>query len=168
MALSVVVLVGEAQDWLPDIVEQAKKLKVNAGFEEGADLGPVISQHSKTRIESLIQSGVDDGAELLLDGRGYKPEKYPNGNFIAPTILAGVKPTMKCYTEEIFGPVLVCVNVDTLQEGIDLINQNKYGNGASIFTNSGATAARFQRDVEAGQQGINVPIPVGLLLLDLI
>ena len=82
MALSALVLVGGAQEWLSDMVEQAKQLKVNAGFEEGADLGPVISKHSKERIESLIQSAVDDGATLLLDGRGYKPEKYPNGNFV--------------------------------------------------------------------------------------
>ncbi|CUS10145.1 unnamed protein product [Tuber aestivum] len=162
MALSALVLVGEAQEWLSDVVEQAKKLKVNAGFEEGADLGPVISKNSKERIESLIQSAVDDGATLLLDGRGYKPEKYPNGNFIAPTIISNVKPHMKCYTEEIFGPVLVCMNVDTLEDAIDLINANKYGNGVAIFTNSGATAARFQRDIEAGQVGINTPIPVPL------
>ncbi|PWW78821.1 Methylmalonate-semialdehyde dehydrogenase [Tuber magnatum] len=162
MALSALVLVGEAQEWLSDVVEQAKKLKVNAGFEEGADLGPVISKHSKERIESLIQSAVDDGATLPLDGRGYKPEKYPNGNFIAPTIISSVKPHMKCYTEEIFGPVLVCMNVDTLEDAIDLINANKYGNGVAIFTNSGATAAKFQRDIEAGQVGINTPIPVPL------
>ncbi|RPA96200.1 Methylmalonate-semialdehyde dehydrogenase [Choiromyces venosus 120613-1] len=162
MALSTLVLVGEAQEWLSDVVEQAKQLNVNAGFEEGADLGPVISKHSKERIEGLIQSAVDDGATLLLDGRGYKPEKYPNGNFIAPTIISNVKPHMKCYTEEIFGPVLVCMNVDTLEDAVDLINANKYGNGVAIFTNSGATAARFQRDIEAGQVGINTPIPVPL------
>ncbi|CAZ84480.1 unnamed protein product [Tuber melanosporum] len=161
MALSAIVLVGEAQEWLSDVVEQAKRLKVNAGFEEGADLGPVISKHSKERIESLVQSAVDDGATLLLDGRGYKPEKYPNGNFIAPTIISNVKPHMKCYTEEIFGPVLVCMNVDTFEDAVDLINANKYGNGVAIFTNSGATAARFQRDIEAGQVGINTPIPGG-------
>ncbi|RPB10089.1 putative methylmalonate-semialdehyde dehydrogenase, partial [Morchella conica CCBAS932] len=162
MALSTLVLVGEAQSWLPEIVEQAKKLKVDGGFEDGADLGPVISPHSKQRIEGLIQSAVDEGATLLLDGRGYKPPKYPNGNFIAPTIISNVKTNMKCYQEEIFGPVLVCLNVDTLEDSIDLINSNKYGNGVAIFTNSGATAARFQRDIEAGQVGINVPIPVPL------
>lgn len=83
MALSTLVLVGEAQGWLPDIVEQAKKLKVDGGFENGADLGPVISPQSKERIEGLIQSAVDEGATLLLDGRGYKPKKYPNGNFVS-------------------------------------------------------------------------------------
>jgi malonate-semialdehyde dehydrogenase (acetylating)/methylmalonate-semialdehyde dehydrogenase len=83
MALSTLVLVGEAKEWLPEIVKKAKKLNVNGGFEEGADLGPVISPQSKERIEYLIQSGVDEGATLLLDGRGYKPEKYPNGNFVS-------------------------------------------------------------------------------------
>ncbi|KAA8902109.1 Aldehyde/histidinol dehydrogenase [Sphaerosporella brunnea] len=162
MALSTLVLVGEAREWLPEIVEKAKQLNVNGGFEEGADLGPVISPQSKARIESLIQSGVDEGATLLLDGRGYKPEKYPNGNFVGPTVLTDVKPHMKCYQEEIFGPVLVCLNVDTLEDAIDLINANKYGNGVAVFTNSGATATRFQRDIEAGQVGINTPIPVPL------
>lgn len=162
MALSTLVLVGEAQTWLPEIVERAKKLKVNAGFESDADLGPVISPAAKSRIENLIQSGVDDGAELLLDGRGVKPEKYPNGNFVGPTVLANVTPSMACYKEEIFGPVLVCLNADSLDDAIDLINANEYGNGVAIFTNSGSTAAKFQKNIEAGQVGINVPIPVPL------
>lgn len=83
MALSTLVLVGESREWLPEIVEKAKQLNVNGGFEDGADLGPVITPQSKQRIEGLIQSGVDEGAELLLDGRGFKPEKYPNGNFVS-------------------------------------------------------------------------------------
>lgn len=158
MALSTLVLVGETKTWLPEIVERAKQLKVDGGFEEGADLGPVISLQAKERIEGLIQSGVDEGATLLLDGRGYKPSKYPNGNFVAPTILSNVKPNMKCYKEEIFGPVLVCLEVETLDEAINLINANEYGNGVAIFTNSGATAGKFQRDIEAGQVGINVSV----------
>lgn len=162
MALSTLVLVGPAKEWLPEIVGKAKKLNVNAGFEMGADLGPVISPESRERIENLIQSGIDEGATLLLDGRGYKPAKYPNGNFIAPTVLADVKPHMKCYQEEIFGPVLVCLNVDTLDDAIELINSNKYGNGVAVFTNSGASATRFQQNIEAGQVGINTPIPVPL------
>ncbi|KAF8424584.1 Aldehyde/histidinol dehydrogenase [Tirmania nivea] len=162
MALSTLVLVGETKSWLPEIVERAKLLKVNGGFEEGADLGPVISPQSKARIEDLIQSGVDEGATLLLDGRGYMPPKYPNGNFVGPTILSNVRPNMRCYKEEIFGPVLVCLEVATLDEAINLINANEYGNGVAIFTNSGAIAGKFQRDIEAGQVGVNVPIPVPL------
>ncbi|TLD24718.1 methylmalonate-semialdehyde dehydrogenase (acylating) [Venturia nashicola] len=162
MALSTLVMVGETRDWLPEIAQRAKALSVNGGFEEGTDVGPVISPQSKKRIEDLIASAKAEGATILLDGRGVKPEKYPNGNFIGPTIIANVKPHMKCYTEEIFGPVLVCLNVPTLDEAISLINANEYGNGTAIFTRSGATATKFQKGIEAGQIGINVPIPVPL------
>ncbi|KAJ5217195.1 Methylmalonate-semialdehyde dehydrogenase [Penicillium chermesinum] len=162
MALSTLVTVGETKEWLPELVERAKALNVNGGFEEGADLGPVISPESKKRIEDLIASAEAEGATILLDGRGYTPEKYPNGNFVGPTIITNVTPDMKCYKEEIFGPVLVCLHVDTLDDAIELINANEYGNGAAIFTRSGSTASRFQKDIEAGQLGINVPIPVPL------
>ncbi|KAJ9292983.1 hypothetical protein DTO271G3_8281 [Paecilomyces variotii] len=162
MALSTLVAVGETKDWLPEIAERAKALNVNGGFEEGADLGPVISPESKKRIEELIASAEEEGATILLDGRGYKPEKYPNGNFVGPTIITNVTPNMRCYKEEIFGPVLVCLNVDTLEDAISLINANEYGNGAAIFTKSGSTATHFQKNIEAGQVGINVPIPVPL------
>ncbi|KAF3185044.1 hypothetical protein TWF106_002303 [Orbilia oligospora] len=162
MALSTLVMVGETKEWLPEIAKRAAQLNVNGGFEEGADLGPVISPQAREKIEKLIQSGVDEGATLLLDGRGYRPAKYPNGNFVGPTILSNVTTEMECYKEEIFGPVLVCLNVDTLEDAIELINRNKYGNGVAVFTQSGATAGRFQKDIEAGQVGINVPIPVPL------
>jgi malonate-semialdehyde dehydrogenase (acetylating)/methylmalonate-semialdehyde dehydrogenase len=160
MALSTLVMVGETKEWLSELAESAKSLKVNGGFEEGADLGPVISPQSKERIEGLIASAEEEGATILLDGRGFKPEKYPNGNWVGPTIITNVKPHMKCYKEEIFGPVLVCLNVDSLDEAVDLINANEYGNGVAIFTRSGATATAFQKNIEAGQVGINVPIPV--------
>lgn len=162
MALSTLVCVGETKEWLADLAESVKALKVDGGFEEGADLGPVISPQSKDRIEQLIASAEAEGATIALDGRGYKPAKYPNGNWIGPTIITNVKPHMKCYTEEIFGPVLVCLNVDSLDAAVDLINANEYGNGVAIFTKSGATASKFQKEIEAGQVGINVPIPVSL------
>ncbi|KAF5011920.1 hypothetical protein F66182_15306 [Fusarium sp. NRRL 66182] len=162
MALSTLVMVGETKEWLPELAERAKQLQVNGGFEPGADLGPVISPHSKKRIEDLIASAEKEGATILLDGRGYKPEKYPNGNWIAPTIITNVTPDMTCYKEEIFGPVLVCLNVETLDDAIALTNANQYGNGAAIFTTSGSSASRFQKNIEAGQLGINVPIPVPL------
>ncbi|BCR82929.1 CoA-acylating methylmalonate-semialdehyde dehydrogenase [Aspergillus chevalieri] len=162
MALSTAVMVGETQDWLSEMAERAKVLNVNGGFEEGADLGPVISPESQKRVEELITSAEQEGATILLDGRGYRPEKYPNGNFVGPTIITNVTPEMRCYREEIFGPVLVCLNVDTLDDAINLINKNEYGNGAAIFTRSGSTASRFQKDIEAGQVGVNVPIPVPL------
>ncbi|KAK6336477.1 hypothetical protein TWF696_002027 [Orbilia brochopaga] len=162
MALSTLVMVGETKEWLPEIAKRAAQLNVNGGFEEGADLGPVISPAAREKIEALVQSGVDEGATLLLDGRGYRPAKYPNGNFVGPTILTDVTTEMKCYQEEIFGPVLVCLNVETLEDAIELINRNRYGNGVAVFTQSGATAGRFQKDIETGQVGINVPIPVPL------
>ncbi|TKX23471.1 potassium-activated aldehyde dehydrogenase-like protein [Elsinoe australis] len=162
MALSTIVCVGETKEWVTEIAERAKALNVNGGFEEGADLGPVISPQAKKRIEDLIASAEAEGADIILDGRGVHPPKYPNGNFVGPTLIANVKPHMQCYKEEIFGPVLVCLNVDTLEDAVDLINANEYGNGVAIFTQSGATARRFTKDIEAGQVGVNVPIPVPL------
>lgn len=162
MALSTLVMVGETKEWLPELAERAKTLSVNGGFEAGADLGPVISPESKARIEGLIASAEKEGATILLDGRGYKPEKYPNGNWVAPTIISNVTKDMKCYKEEIFGPVLVCLNVPTLDDALELINANEYGNGVAIFTRSGPTAETFRKRIEAGQVGINVPIPVPL------
>jgi len=162
MAISVAVIVGDASVWLPELIERAKSLQVNGGFEAGADLGPLISPFAKDRVTGLIASAEPDGGKILLDGRNLKPlEKYPYGNFVGPTIIQG-DTSMKCYQEEIFGPVLVVLQADTLDDAIDIINQNKYGNGAAIFTQSGATARRFETEVNVGQIGINVPIPVPL------
>jgi malonate-semialdehyde dehydrogenase (acetylating)/methylmalonate-semialdehyde dehydrogenase len=160
MATSVTVLVGEAQKWIPDIVAKAKTLKVNAGVEKGADLGPVVSKNAKHRILGLIEDGIKEGANLELDGRAVKVPGYEHGNFIGPTIFSGVKPDMKIYTTEIFGPVMVIVGVKTLGEAITLINNNPFGNGTGIFTQSGAVARKFQNEIDVGQVGINVPIPV--------
>ncbi|KAL2821308.1 aldehyde dehydrogenase [Aspergillus cavernicola] len=162
MALSVVLFVGETKEWLPELVEKVKALRVNGGFEPDADLGPVVTPESKTRIEGLVASAKDEGADIILDGRGYKPQNYPNGNWVGPTIISNATTSMQCYQEEIFGPVLVCLIVDSLEAGIDIINQNPYGNGTAIFTSSGVTAERFRKNVEAGQIGVNVPIPVPL------
>jgi malonate-semialdehyde dehydrogenase (acetylating)/methylmalonate-semialdehyde dehydrogenase len=160
MATSVGVLVGEAGKWIPDIVAKAKTLKVNAGIVEGTDVGPVISKQAKARIEGLIAKGVEEGCTLDLDGRNPKIDGYPSGNFIAPTVISGVKPHHTVYKEEIFGPVLVIVSVATLDEAIALTNANPYGNGTGIFTQSGAVARKFQNEIDVGQVGINVPIPV--------
>ncbi|KAJ5274941.1 Methylmalonate-semialdehyde dehydrogenase [Penicillium chrysogenum] len=162
MALSVLVTVGESSSYIPEVVEKARKLVVSAGFEKDADVGPVISPESRRRIESLIARAELEGASILLDGRGCKPEKYPQGNFVAPTVITNVNTNMACYKEEIFGPVLVCISVQTLEEAVDLLNANEYGNGASIFTKSGSSASYFQKNIEAGQVGINVAIPVPL------
>ena len=103
-------MVGDAQDWLKDIKEKALDLKISAGHEADADLGPLISPEAKKRVEDLIQSAVDEGAELYLDGRNPTVEKYPNGNFVGPTIITNMSTDMKAYKEEIFGPVLCVVN----------------------------------------------------------
>ena len=160
MATSVTVLVGDAQKWIPDIVAKAQGLKVNAGIEKNADLGPVVSKNAKHRILGLVEDGIKEGAKLELDGRGIKVPGYEHGNFIGPTIFSAVTPAMKIYTTEIFGPVMVIVSVKTLDEAITLINNNPFGNGTGIFTQSGAAARKFQNEIDVGQVGINVPIPV--------
>jgi len=160
MATSVTVLVGEAQKWIPDIVAKAKTLKVSVGTDKGADLGPVISKNAKNRILGLIEDGVKEGAKLELDGRAVKVNGFEQGNFIGPTIFSGVKTSMKIYTQEIFGPVMVIIGVDSLDEAIQLVNDNPFGNGTGIFTQSGAAARKFQHEIDVGQVGINVPIPV--------
>nr|ADN34267.1 methylmalonate-semialdehyde dehydrogenase [Cucumis melo subsp. melo] len=162
MALSTVVFVGDSKLWEDKLVERAKALKVNSGTEPDADLGPVISKQAKDRIHRLVQSGIDSGARLLLDGRNIVVPGYEHGNFIGPTILTDVTPDMECYKEEIFGPVLLCMQAESLEDAISIVNGNRYGNGASIFTTSGIAARKFQTDIEAGQVGINVPIPVPL------
>ncbi|GAC73451.1 methylmalonate semialdehyde dehydrogenase [Moesziomyces antarcticus T-34] len=161
MALSVVVAVGEAQSWVPELVERAKQLKVSGGFEEGADLGPLISPQARERVRSLTGSVEEEGGRILLDGRDFVCNEYPNGNFVGPSVVeAG--PGMKAYDQEIFGPTLVVVKADTLDQAVDYINKNKYGNGAAIFTTNGATARKFEKNVNAGQLGVNVPVPVPL------
>lgn len=162
MALSALVTVGEAKEWVGEIAERAKALKVGGGFVEGTDVGPVITPKSKQRIIEHINDAERKGAKILLDGRNYVNPDFPNGNFVGPTVITGVKPGMSAYDEEIFGPVLVVLETETLDEAIALINRNKYGNGSAIFTQSGSTGYKFQKEIEAGQVGINVPIPVPL------
>jgi malonate-semialdehyde dehydrogenase (acetylating)/methylmalonate-semialdehyde dehydrogenase len=160
MATSVVVLVGASQQWLPDLVAKAKTLKVNAGNEAGTDIGPVVSRAAKQRILGLIESGVKEGATLALDGRDVKVPGYETGNFIGPTIFADVTTEMQIYQQEIFGPVLVMLGVPTLDDAIELVNRNPFGNGVGLFTQSGAAARKFQNEIDVGQVGINIPIPV--------
>lgn len=160
MALSVVVLVGAANEWIPEIVARAKTLKVNAGAESGTDVGPVISCAARERVEGFIASGIEAGAKLELDGRNPIISGYENGNFVGPTIFSGVKSGMKIYDQEVFGPVLCIVSAASLDEAIEFINQNPNGNGTAIFTQSGAAARKFQEEIDVGQIGINVPIPV--------
>ncbi|MBD9424082.1 CoA-acylating methylmalonate-semialdehyde dehydrogenase [Pseudomonas sp. PDM15] len=160
MALSVVILVGEAQQWLPELVEKAKTLKIGAGSEPGTDVGPVVSCAALDRVGGLIAKGVGEGAKLELDGRNPQVPGYENGNFVGPTIFSGVTAAMSVYQEEIFGPALCVMHAATLDEAIEIINANPNGNGTAIFTRSGAAARHFQEEIDVGQVGINVPIPV--------
>mmetsp|Transcript_5944 Transcript_5944/g.9906 ORF Transcript_5944/g.9906 Transcript_5944/m.9906 type:complete len:544 (-) Transcript_5944:210-1841(-) len=162
MALSAVVFVGDARAWIPDLVAAGRALTVGSGFDEGVDVGPLISPESKQRVEHVIGEAVHQGAELLLDGRGVVVPGFEGGNFVGPTVLSNVTTDNIAYTTEIFGPVLVCLEVDTLEDAMEIINNNPYGNGCAIFTSSGATARKFQQEVDVGQVGINVPIPVPL------
>ncbi|KAI9143101.1 Aldehyde/histidinol dehydrogenase [Paraphysoderma sedebokerense] len=162
MALPTAIFVGSAKNLVPELIERAKKLKVNGGLEPNTDLGPLITKEAKQRVERIIQSAKEEGAEIVLDGRGIKVPKYPNGNFVGPTIISNVTTDMTCYKEEIFGPVMVCLFTDTLEEAIEIVNKNQYGNGTAVFTQDGAAARKFTKDINVGQVGVNVPIPVPL------
>lgn len=160
MALSVAIMVGEAQHWVDELVNKAKTLKVNAGHEPNTDVGPVISTRAKARVIDLINSGVEQGAKLLLDGRDVQVSGYEQGNFVGPTVFNQVTTDMRIYQEEVFGPVLAIMHVDTLEQAIALINANPFGNGVGLFTQNGHTARIFQHQIDIGQVGINIPIPV--------
>ena len=160
MATSVAVLVGAARQWLPDLKARAQTLKVNAGSEAGTDVGPVISRRARERVLNLIESGIREGATLELDGRDVTVAGFEEGNFVGPTLFSGVTTEMQIYTQEIFGPVLVVLEVETLDEAIALVNRNPFGNGVGLFTQSGAAARKFQSEIDVGQVGINIPIPV--------
>jgi malonate-semialdehyde dehydrogenase (acetylating)/methylmalonate-semialdehyde dehydrogenase len=123
-------------------------------------MGPVVTAAARDRIVSLIGTGERQGAELLVDGRGLAVPGHEEGFFVGPTVLDRVRPEMDVYREEIFGPVLSVVRADDVDEAIELINRNPYGNGTALFTSSGAAARKFQRGVQVGMIGINVPIPV--------
>lgn len=160
MANPVAILVGETRSWLPEIVERAKKLLVGPGTNRKVDVGPLVSKSAQQRVTKLIDSGVAQGATLLLDGRNYQVDGYADGNFVGPTLFTNVTIDMDIYTQEIFGPVLCVMEVETLDEAIELINANPNGNGTSIFTNSGWAARKFENEIDVGQVGINVAIPV--------
>ncbi|REF26369.1 methylmalonate-semialdehyde dehydrogenase [acylating] [Xenorhabdus cabanillasii] len=164
MALSVVLAVGDdiADELVAKLRNQIDKMVVGAGITEGRenDMGPVISEQHKAKICNYIDSGVAQGAKLLVDGREYQVPGYENGYFVGPTLFDYVTPDMKIYQEEIFGPVLSIVRVPDYATALKLINQHEYGNGAAIFTRDGETARQFSEDVLAGMVGVNIPIPV--------
>jgi malonate-semialdehyde dehydrogenase (acetylating) / methylmalonate-semialdehyde dehydrogenase len=162
MAISAAVLVGEAQQWIPDLKAAMDAAKPGAWDDDGAAYGPQISVAARQRILGYIDKGKSEGANCELDGSGCAVDGLPEGNWVGPTLFTGVTPDMSIYRDEIFGPVLVASNVDTLDDAISMINNNPFGNGTSLFTSSGRSARRFQNEIEVGMVGINVPIPVPL------
>ncbi|MCS6151523.1 CoA-acylating methylmalonate-semialdehyde dehydrogenase [Shewanella baltica] len=162
MAISVAVFVGAAKEWIPELKEALAKVRPGLWDDKEAGYGPVISPAAKARVLKLIQQGIDEGAECLLDGSDFTVEGYESGNWIGPTMFNKVSTEMSIYKEEIFGPVLCCMESDSLEAAIELVNASPYGNGTSIFTASGAAARKYQHEIEVGQVGINVPIPVPL------
>ncbi|GAA0857311.1 CoA-acylating methylmalonate-semialdehyde dehydrogenase [Aliiglaciecola litoralis] len=162
MAISVAVFVGDTKDWVEELASMIKEVKPGLWNDEKAGYGPLISPQAKAKVLSLIQQGKDQGATCLVDGSDFTLEGYENGNWVGPTVFSDVTEEMTIYQQEIFGPVLCCMCVDTLEEAIALVNRNPFGNGTSIFTASGAAARKYQHEIEVGQVGINVPIPVPL------
>jgi malonate-semialdehyde dehydrogenase (acetylating)/methylmalonate-semialdehyde dehydrogenase len=160
MAISALVAVGDVADPLiAKIRERMATLRTGDG-RRGCDMGPLVTQQHRDKVASYLDAGVEAGAELVVDGRQGEFDGAAEGFWLGPTLFDKVDPSMSLYTDEIFGPVLSVVRVDTYDEALDLVNANPYGNGTAIFTNDGGAARRYQNEVEVGMVGINVPIPV--------
>jgi malonate-semialdehyde dehydrogenase (acetylating)/methylmalonate-semialdehyde dehydrogenase len=160
MAISACVAVGPiADDLVAKIAERARGIKTGDGTRD-ADMGPLVTRAHRDKVASYIDAGEADGAKIVVDGRQVQADGGENGFWLGPTLIDNVKTDMSIYTDEIFGPVLSVVRVESYDEALDLINSNPYGNGTAIFTNDGGAARRFQNEVEVGMVGINVPIPV--------
>ncbi len=161
MAISVAVAVGDAGDRLRDIlVPKINALRIAAGDDPQAQMGPLITAEHRERVLKYIDIGQEEGAELVVDGRGLKIAEAPDGFFLGPSLFDHANPKMRIYREEIFGPVLTMLRVSDAEEALALVNAHEFGNGAAIFTRSGRAARTFSRAVEAGMVGVNVPIPV--------
>ncbi len=161
MAISVAVVVDSVAD---EVVDRLKKaitgLKVGAGTDPSSHMGPLVTGDHLTRVAGYVQTGVDEGAELVADGRGIKPEGFEQGFFLGACLFDKVTPEMKIYRDEIFGPVLCIVRVPDFESALKIVNGNAYGNGTAVFTRDGDAAREFSHRVQAGMVGINVPIPV--------
>ncbi|MBY6186896.1 CoA-acylating methylmalonate-semialdehyde dehydrogenase [Marinobacter hydrocarbonoclasticus] len=162
MAISVAVFVGNTKEWIPEVADAIAKVRPGLWDDPDAGYGPLINPAAKARVLELIESGKAEGAHCLVDGSDFTVPGHEEGNWVGPTVFSGVTPDMRIYKEEIFGPVLSCTEVETLADAIALVNANPFGNGTSIFTNSGAAARKYQHEIEVGQVGINIPIPVPL------
>ena len=161
MAVSVAVLVGDTADRLiPKLAERARALKIDNGMNPEAEMGPVVTRQALERIEGYIGLGVEEGATLVLDGRGHRVAGHEGGFFTGATLFDNVTPEMRIYREEIFGPVLACVRVKDFAEAVELINAHEFGNGVACYTSDGGIAREFARRIQVGMVGINVPIPV--------
>ncbi len=161
MAISVAVAVGNiADDLIKSITPKINKIKVGPYNDKLSEMGPVVSKQALERIKSLVDSGVADGADLLIDGRDIKLQGYENGYFIGPCLFDNVKTNMNIYKEEIFGPVLSIVRAENYEQALNLVKNNPYGNGCSIFTRDGDTARDFSNEANIGMVGVNIPIPV--------
>jgi malonate-semialdehyde dehydrogenase (acetylating)/methylmalonate-semialdehyde dehydrogenase len=163
MAISVLVAVEPvADDLVARIAERTRGLVIGDGGDAAtsADMGPLVTKAHRDRVAGLIASGEEAGAKVVLDGRGVQAQGEDDGFWLGPTLFDHVSPEMDIYTEEIFGPVLCVVRVDSYEEALRLVNSNEYGNGTAIFTNDGGAARRFETEVEVGMIGVNVPIPV--------
>jgi malonate-semialdehyde dehydrogenase (acetylating)/methylmalonate-semialdehyde dehydrogenase len=159
LAVSAVVTVGEAREpFTRSVAEMARSIKVGYGLDDGVQMGPVVTRESKHRIETAIGQGASEGAKVLLDGRSPSIPNYERGFFVAPTILDGVPPGSDISRTEIFGPVLGLTHVETVEEAIEVVASNPYGNAASIFTGSGAAARKFRYEVPVGNVGVNIGV----------
>ncbi|KXP06571.1 CoA-acylating methylmalonate-semialdehyde dehydrogenase [Tsukamurella pseudospumae] len=160
MAISVVVAVDPVADALIEkVTDRMAQLRIGDG-RRGCDMGPLVTKVHRDKVASYIDVAIEDGATVVVDGRTVEPDGDANGFWLGPTLIDDVPSTSRVYTEEIFGPVLAIVRVQTYEEGVELINAGAFGNGTAIFTNDGGAARRFQRDIRVGMVGINVPIPV--------
>jgi malonate-semialdehyde dehydrogenase (acetylating)/methylmalonate-semialdehyde dehydrogenase len=160
MAISVVVAVGDTGDALVEkIAARTTTLRIGDG-QRDADMGPLVTGAHRDKVASYVDAGEREGATLVVDGRRVDADGEADGFWLGPTLFDHVRPDMSIYTDEIFGPVLSVVRVDTYQEALDLVNANRYGNGTAIFTSNGGAARAFETDVQVGMIGVNVPIPV--------
>jgi malonate-semialdehyde dehydrogenase (acetylating)/methylmalonate-semialdehyde dehydrogenase len=161
MAISVAVLVGDVADKvIPLLMERTRNIKISNGMDLDSEMGPIVTKQALDRIEGYIGIGVEEGAQLLVDGRGHTVEGFEKGFFTGGSLFDHVTPSMRIYKEEIFGPVLSCVRVSDFGEAVRLVNAHEFGNGVSCFTSDGNVAREFARRVQVGMVGINVPIPV--------
>ena len=161
MAISVAVLVGSVADTIvPLLATRAKALKIKNGMELDAEMGPIVTREARDRIEGCIGIGAEEGATLVVDGRGHTVSGFEQGFFTGGTLFDHVTPAMRIYKEEIFGPVLACVRVPDMSAALKLVNEHEFGNGVACFTSDGGVAREFARRVQVGMVGINVPIPV--------